>query len=105
MRPCKGRTATGILCAKHARSRKICRLQWRSGVSLGLLLILPTHPKGELLLGLADGYGRLGNEEKALVFYQQVLKELPGTAYAKKANNWMETKASQTACLGCHTGK
>jgi hypothetical protein len=66
---------------------------------------LPKHPKGELLLGVADGYGRLGDEEKAQSFYQQVLKELPGTPYAKKASNWMETKASQTACIGCHTGK
>lgn len=64
---------------------------------------LGNHPKGELLLGLADGYGRLGDEEKAQQFYQQVLKELPGTPYAKKANAWMETKASQTACIGCHT--
>lgn len=66
---------------------------------------LATHPKGELLLGLADGYGRLGNEQKAKAFYDQVLKDLPGTPYAKKANDWMETKASQTACLGCHAGK
>ncbi|MGI8743096.1 MAG: hypothetical protein ACR2NN_11115 [Bryobacteraceae bacterium] len=66
---------------------------------------LGKHPKGELLLGLADGYGRLGDEEKATQFYRQVLKELPGTPYAKKANAWMETKASQTACIGCHTTK
>jgi tetratricopeptide (TPR) repeat protein len=66
---------------------------------------LGRHPKGELLLGLADGYGRLGNEEKAREFYTLILKEMPGTAYSKKADNWMDTKTSQTACLGCHTGK
>ena len=70
-----------------------------------MLATMPSHPKGELLLGLADGYGRMGDEEKAREFYGKVLKELPGTAYAKKAGNWMETKASQTACIGCHTGK
>lgn len=69
------------------------------------LATMPAHPKGELLLGLADGYGRLGDEEKAREFYAKVLKELPGSAYARKASNWMETKASQTGCLGCHTGK
>jgi tetratricopeptide (TPR) repeat protein len=66
---------------------------------------LPSHPKGELLLGLADGYGRLGNDDKAQEFYAMILKNMPGTAYATKANNWTETKASQTACIGCHTGK
>ena len=70
-----------------------------------VLATLPSHPKGELYLGLADGYGRMGDEEKAREFYAKVLKELPGTAYAKNASNWMETKASQTACIGCHTGK
>ena len=70
-----------------------------------VLATLASHPKGELYLGLADGYGRTGDEEKAREFYSKVLKELPGTPYAKKAAAWMETKASQTACLGCHTGK
>ena len=69
------------------------------------LASLGNHPKGELLLGLADGYGRMGDEEKAREFYGKVLKELPGTPYAKKADNWIATEASQTACLGCHTAK
>lgn len=69
------------------------------------LATLATHPKGELLLGLADGYGRMGDEAKAREFYAKVLNELPGTAYAKKATNWVETKASQSSCIGCHTGK
>ncbi len=66
---------------------------------------LGTHPKGELLLGLADGYGRLGDEENARRFYAMILSAMPDTPYARKATNWMNTKASQTACLGCHTGK
>lgn len=66
---------------------------------------LGTHPKGELLLGLADGYGRMGDQENARKFYAMILSAMPGTPYAKKAANWMDTKASQTACVGCHTGK
>lgn len=66
---------------------------------------LGTHTKGELLIGLAEGYARMGNQEKAAAFYAQLEKELPGTAYAKKGALYRETKAPQAGCLGCHTAK
>jgi hypothetical protein len=66
---------------------------------------LGTHPRGELLIGLADGYFRLGNEEKARFYYEKIQTDLPDTPYARKAASWMENKTTQTGCVGCHTGK
>jgi hypothetical protein len=67
-----------------------------------------THPRGELMIGLADGYNRLGNPEKAQEWFERIQKSLPGTPYAKSAATWLETKSltpAQSGCLGCHTGK
>jgi len=69
---------------------------------------LGTHPRGELMIGLADGYSRLGNGEKAQQWFKRIQKELPGTAYAKSASTWLDTKTltpAQSGCLGCHAGK
>ncbi len=66
---------------------------------------LGTHPRGELLIGLAEANARLGNNEKAATFYDLLEKDLPGTPYAKKAAQYRETKVTQTGCLGCHTAK
>ena len=69
---------------------------------------LGTHPRGELMIGLADGYSRLGNQEKAQAWFERIQKELPGTPYEKSAAVWLETKSlapSQAGCLSCHTGK
>jgi tetratricopeptide (TPR) repeat protein len=65
-----------------------------------------THPRGELLIGLADSYSRLGNQEKALEFFEKIQKDLKGTPYEKSAKLWLETKSlppAQAGCLGCHT--
>jgi tetratricopeptide (TPR) repeat protein len=67
-----------------------------------------THPRGELMIGLADGYKRLGNQEKAQEWFERIQKDMPGTVYAKSAATWLETKSlapAQSGCLGCHTGK
>jgi hypothetical protein len=69
---------------------------------------LGSHPRGELLFGLAEGYGRLGDQAKAQEYFDLILKGLPNTAYAKRANAWMETKSlpvEQTRCVGCHAAK
>jgi tetratricopeptide (TPR) repeat protein len=69
---------------------------------------LGTHPRGELMIGLADGYNRLGNQEKAREWFERIQKSMPGTAYEKSATTWLETKSlapAQSGCLGCHTGK
>jgi hypothetical protein len=67
---------------------------------------LGTHPLGELLIGLADGYSRLGNQERAYVWFERIQKEMKGTPYEKSATIWFETKTlapAQAGCLGCHT--
>jgi len=67
---------------------------------------LGTHPRGELMIGLADGYSRSGNPEKAQVWFERIQKELKGTPYERSASIWLETKTlapAQAGCLGCHT--
>lgn len=65
-----------------------------------------THPNGELRMGLADVYRRLGESEKSKAQLKAVSKELPNTKYGKRAAEWLaaepETKLSHT-CIGCHT--
>lgn len=66
-----------------------------------------THPRGELMIALADGYSRLGQQEKAQAWFERIQKEMKGTPYEKSANTWLETKTlapAQAGCLGCHTG-
>lgn len=70
------------------------------------LSYLGTHPRGELMIGLADAYNRLGNQEKAQAWFERIQKDLKGTPYERSANAWLETKSLTTAqagCLGCHT--
>ncbi|HLJ50374.1 MAG TPA: hypothetical protein VKU01_30385 [Bryobacteraceae bacterium] len=69
---------------------------------------LGTHPRGELLFGIAEGYSRLGNEEKARAYFERIGTELKDTPYAKRAATWMATKSlpvSETGCIGCHVSK
>ena len=68
---------------------------------------LGTHKSGELMIGLADGYARLGQTEEAQQWFDRIQKDLPETPYAKSAAKWIETKRlapDEAACLGCHTG-
>ena len=67
-----------------------------------------THPRGELLFGLAEGYSRFGDARKAQLYFEQIKKDLPDTAYAKRADLWLTTKSlpvNQTGCVGCHVAK
>lgn len=68
-----------------------------------------THPRGELMFGLADTYSRLGETEKAQEFFERLARDLPGTLYEKRAKTWLETKTplpiGQTVCIGCHVSK
>lgn len=71
---------------------------------------LGTHPRGELLIGLADGYNRLGDQEKAKSWFDRIKTDaaLKGTPYETSADLWIETKSlppSKAGCIGCHTGK
>ncbi|HUA20458.1 MAG TPA: hypothetical protein VMB25_17040 [Bryobacteraceae bacterium] len=69
---------------------------------------LGTHKSGELMIGLADGYSRLGDHAKAQEWFERIQKELPGTPYAKSAATWLETGSlppAQAGCLTCHSSK
>jgi tetratricopeptide (TPR) repeat protein len=68
---------------------------------------LGTHKSGELMIGMADAYARLGQQDKAQQWFERIQKDLPGTPYASSAATWLETKTltpRQAGCLGCHTG-
>lgn len=69
---------------------------------------LGTHPRGELLIGLADGYSRIGQEEKATAYFERIRAALPDTPYAASAGKWLATKSltpREGGCLGCHVAK
>nr|HEV7954916.1 hypothetical protein [Candidatus Acidoferrales bacterium] len=69
---------------------------------------LPTHSRGELLGGLAEGYWRLGNYEKSTTYLDRLIKELPGTPYERQAKRWRvdlpKVDRQEHFCLGCHMG-
>lgn len=68
---------------------------------------LATHPKGELFIGLADAYSRLGQQDKAEEWFKRIAIDLKGTPYADSANLWLQTRSlppEKAGCLGCHVG-
>ncbi len=56
---------------------------------------LGSHPRGELLFGLAEGYARLGDEAKAKEYFDQIRQDLPGSVYSKRADVSDVTQASE----------
>ena len=98
MPPDLGRPAleTGV-----ADFEKVLKLQEPRFSQLGV------HPRGELLTGLADGWRRLGNEDKARAYFERIALELKGSAYEQKARAWLDNKPEAKApaffnCSGCH---
>ena len=67
---------------------------------------LGDHPKGELLFGLAEGYSRLGQPEKARIYFERLTKDAPGSGQAPRAKEWLATgtlpKGTPLGCVGCH---
>lgn len=69
---------------------------------------MSVHARGELLLGLADGHHRLGNEAKVRDYMQLALEELPDTPYADDAEAYLSAGPDHAAlrvrtCKGCHS--
>jgi tetratricopeptide (TPR) repeat protein len=67
---------------------------------------LGDHPKGELLFGLAEGWNRLGDREKARRYFDRLIADAPTSGQAPKAREWMATGTVPTSsgsnCVGCH---
>ena len=60
------------------------------------------HPKGELLFGLAEGYSRLGDTDKARAYFNRLLADAPGSGQTTKAKQWLaDGTFSKTQGLGC----
>ena len=51
---------------------------------------LSVHAKGELLIGLADGWDRAGDKRNARAYYERILKDCPGSSYAERAKKWLQ---------------
>lgn len=62
------------------------------------------HSRGELLAGLAEGWSRLGDADKARGYLQRIVTELPNTRYEARARAWMEDgpQSGPMTCLTCH---
>jgi tetratricopeptide (TPR) repeat protein len=67
---------------------------------------LGDHPKGELLFGLAEGYGRLGQPEKARVYFERLIKDAGGSGHLPEAQAFLATGTPPAVqglgCVGCH---
>jgi tetratricopeptide (TPR) repeat protein len=65
---------------------------------------LPERERGELLASLADGYDRSGEKEKSRAQLERIVKELPGTEYAKRAEAWLKDPSypvEKRTCIDC----
>ncbi|MCX6624109.1 MAG: tetratricopeptide repeat protein, partial [Acidobacteria bacterium] len=57
----------------------------------------------ELLSGLAELYLRTDQPEKAATVLKRIVSDLPGTPYARRAQEWSATGDPKIAqCIGCH---
>jgi tetratricopeptide (TPR) repeat protein len=67
---------------------------------------LGDHGKGELLFGLADGWARLGDRQKARQYFERLIADAPGSGQVAKAREWLATGVVPTSngssCVGCH---
>ena len=65
-----------------------------------------THPRGELLFGIADTYARQGNAAKADEFFALLAETSKDTPYAERAAAWKASRQplppAQANCIGCH---
>lgn len=65
---------------------------------------LSRHARTQLLFGLADGWNRRGDKDRARTYFERV-REIAGTsAYGKRAQAYLagQTDPAPVACGGCH---
>jgi pentatricopeptide repeat protein len=65
------------------------------------------HARGELLFGLADGYARLGDGERARQYFDRMTQEGGPSPRREYAAAWLSGKAPAAvpACGPCHSGR
>jgi tetratricopeptide (TPR) repeat protein len=67
---------------------------------------LPVHARGELLSGLAEGWFRAGDSDKARSYMERIVQETAGSAYATRAQDFLNSSAPPKQldwhCIGCH---
>ncbi len=65
---------------------------------------LSSHGKGELLFGLADGWARAGDQQKARDYFNRLITDASESGRSAYAKAWLEGKppASPGTCTGCH---
>ena len=71
---------------------------------------LSRHARGELLFGLADGWYRLGDMEKARGYLRRITNACPDSVYSRRAEEWLavkdtaalKEKSRALTCVGCH---
>ena len=67
---------------------------------------MPLHFKAEVLAGQAQSAMRLGLQEEATKYLNEIVARLPNTHYAQTAEKWLADPASasksQLVCQSCH---
>lgn len=68
---------------------------------------LSVHARGELYGGLAEGWYRLNDLDKVKAYHERMVRELPGSEYARRAQAWLDNptprgKYKPITCIGCH---
>lgn len=67
---------------------------------------LGVHPRGELLFGIAEARGRLGNDAGAREIFERIKRELPASSYSRRADQFLtagKLQPEHALCSGCHT--
>ena len=62
------------------------------------------HGKGELLFGLADGWARLGDKEKATQYFTRLTEDAAKSGRVTYAKAWLagDPPKNPGRCIGCH---
>ena len=67
---------------------------------------LPVHARGEILSGLAEGWLRAGDSQKAQSYMERLEAETAGSPYALRAQDFLHAsvppKQVDWHCIGCH---
>ena len=92
--------ATELLHKGLADFERAYELQSKSFDTLG------GHARGELLFGLAEGYLRAGDTEKAKMWFEK-LAASPGAGHGDQARAYLASGklTGGATCTGCHVGK